>query len=196
MSKQDRAKQYFLLGDQYFTTAKLLLVTLINNGNSNAGIGNTEEEAYKQMIENVSKSDLYLFIPAIFNCLQCTELFIKGILLLNGIEIDNEHEVQKSLENIKQLYSKDSLIYKEFKNMYYSQEDILKQFKKDNNITNSHDLYIALRYPEKNDKDHTEYAFYSLMYNGDDGIKLFKRILKNLTAIRDKVLIEYNHSYN
>ena len=52
------AKQYFLLGEQYSETANLLLEFLINNGNSNGGIGSTEEEAYQQMNENASKSDI------------------------------------------------------------------------------------------------------------------------------------------
>ena len=191
-----RAKRYFLLGDQYFETAKLLLETLINNGNSNAGIGKTEEEAYKQMVENVSKSDLYLFVPAIFNCLQSTELFIKGLLLLNNIEINDTHDVQKLLEKIKNSYTENSAVFKEFKRMYYSQENILKEFKKDNNITNSRDLYMSLRYPEKNDKKHTEYLFNSLMYNGEEGIKLFSSILENLEEIKNVVLIEYNRLYD
>lgn len=129
-TSKKRAKRYFLLGDQYLETAKLLFKTLINNDNSNAGIGETAEEAYEQMVDNASKSDLYLFIPAIFNCLQSTELFLKGMLLLNGIEINDKHEVQKSLENIKNIYTENSTVYKEFKKIYYSQEDILKNSKK------------------------------------------------------------------
>lgn len=80
----NRAKRFFRLGEQYVETAKLLLNTLINNGNSNAGFGKTLEEAQREMEMNASKSDLYLFVPAIFNCLQSTELLTKGLLLLVG----------------------------------------------------------------------------------------------------------------
>ena len=81
MNNQERAKQFFLLGEQYSETAQLLLDILIHNGNSNCGIGSTMEESVLEMEKNSLKSDLYLFIPAIFNCLQSTELFIKGLLL-------------------------------------------------------------------------------------------------------------------
>ena len=84
MCNQKRAWKFFRLGEQYAATAKLLLETLINNGNSNAGFGKTEEEALQDMERNASKSDMYLFVPAIFNCLQSTELFVKGLLLLVG----------------------------------------------------------------------------------------------------------------
>ena len=94
----ERANRYLILADQYFETSKLLLETLINNENSNAGIGETQEEAYNKMNQNARKSDLYLFVPAILNCLQSTELFLKGLLLLNNIDIDETHEIQKLLD--------------------------------------------------------------------------------------------------
>lgn len=71
-----------------------MLNTLINNGNSNAGFGKTPEEAQQEMEKNVSKSDLYLFIPAIFNCLQGTELLIKGLVLLE-VKVKDEAEIAK-----------------------------------------------------------------------------------------------------
>ena len=52
---KDRARRYFLLGDQYLETSKLLLETLINNNNSNVGFGSTQEEAYEEMRKKVLK---------------------------------------------------------------------------------------------------------------------------------------------
>lgn len=63
---RERAIRYFRLGEQYSETAKLLLEILISNKNSNAGMGKTAEEAECEAEINALKSDLYLFIPALF----------------------------------------------------------------------------------------------------------------------------------
>ena len=82
MCKKERAKTYFRLGEQYTAVAELMLNALVNGGNSNAGFGKTADEAEAEMMENSSKSDLYLIVPAFFCCLQSTELYIYGLLLL------------------------------------------------------------------------------------------------------------------
>lgn len=101
MGKQKQAKQYFRLGEQYAEAAKLLLETLISSGNSNAGIGKNFEEAQQEMEKNASRSDLYLFIPAVFDCLQSTELFIKGLLLLADKNFEHIHGVEGLLGDLK-----------------------------------------------------------------------------------------------
>lgn len=189
-----RAKQYFLLGEQYSETANLLLEFLINNGNSNGGIGSTEEEAHQQMIENASKSDIYLFVPAIFNIMQSTELFAKGLLLLNNIEIDETHDIEKLLNKLQNKYDNKSEIYKAFYNIYFSQQNILKEYRNKNGITNTNDLYVSLRYPES--KKGKQYEYFYLMYNGDNGIKLFKKLQASIANIKKLVLNEYHYLCN
>ena len=46
---KDRAKNYYLMADQYLETTKLLLTTIVDNDNTNCGIGNNEQEALKNM---------------------------------------------------------------------------------------------------------------------------------------------------
>lgn len=188
---KSRAKSYFVLADKYLETASLLLNVLINNGNSNCGIGLSEAEAEENMKNNVLNSDLTLFIPTIFNCYQSTELFIKGLLLLNSIEIKETHEVSDLITQIKQLYGDKSVIYKEINKFYKFQVEIIKKFKKTNSITTTQELYEALRYPENN-KNHKKYQYFDLMYNGDLGIESFKTILKKIDAIKAAILEEYN----
>lgn len=147
---KDRARKYFLLADQYLETSKLLLETLINNDNSNAGFGSTQEEAYEEMRKNVLKSDATLLIPTIFNSYQGLELFLKGLLLINGIEADNTHEVNDMIAKINGIYGDKSDIYKKIRAFYKEQVDILKNYKKTNNITTTKELYESLRYPEDN----------------------------------------------
>ncbi|MBQ8804327.1 MAG: HEPN domain-containing protein [Tyzzerella sp.] len=189
---KERALRFFRLAEQYSEAALLLLDTLFDNGNSNAGIGKTMEEAYIQMEKNSIKSDLYLFIPALFNCLQSTELFLKGILLLNETEFDNKHEVQKLLEKLKVIYGDNSSIYKEFYGVYSFQTNIIKQYKKDNEITNTHDLYISLRYPEHKGR---EYNYSSLFCNGARGCDLFRKLRNNIEKIKNTVLREFRETY-
>lgn len=191
---KSRAKSYFVLANQYLETASLLLNVLINNGNSNCGIGLSEVEAEENMKKNVLNSDLTLFIPTIFNCYQSTELFIKGLLLLNSIEIKETHEVSDLIAQIKQLYGDKSLIYKEINKFYKFQVEIIKKFKKTNSITTTQELYEALRYPENN-KNNKKYQYFDLMYNCDLGIERFKTILRKIDAIKVVILDEYNKKY-
>ena len=200
MCGKERAKQYFVLGEQYSETAKLLLETLISNGNSNAGIGKTLEEAYEEMEKNSSKSDLYLFIPAVFNCMQSTELFIKGLLLFNGKFFKKEHGIEDVLESLKNIYNEDSKIYSSLKTFYDNQIEIIKDYKQVNGINNTHDLYMSLRYPEitltpagnKKRGKEINVDYMKLKYNGSSGVEQFKILLENLESIKMAIAKEYN----
>ncbi len=192
---KDRARRYFLLGDQYLETSKLLLETLINNNNSNAGFGSTQEEAYEEMRKNVLKSDATLLIPTIFNSYQSLELFLKGLLLLNGIEVGNTHEVSDMIAKINGIYGDKSDIYKKIRAFYKEQVDILKNYKKTNNITTTKELYESLRYPEDNSLTIKEYDYFDLKYNGDFGIGNFKVLLKRICEVKEVILKEYHEKY-
>lgn len=141
MNNQERAKQFFLLGEQYSETAQLLLDILIHNGNSNCGIGSTMEEAVLEMEKNSSKSDLYLFIPAIFNCLQSTELFIKGLLLLANKKFKWQHDIEKLLNDLEFSYKADSKIYVALNSFYNKQISIIESYKIANSITKTCKTY-------------------------------------------------------
>ncbi len=200
MCEKERAKQYFILGEQYLETAKLLLETLISNGNSNAGIGKTSEEACEEMEKNSSKSDLYLFIPAVFNCMQSTELFIKGLLLFNGENFKKEHGIENVLESLKNIYNEDSKIYSSLKTFYDNQIEIIKDYKQVNGLNNSYDLYMSLRYPEitlkptgnKKRGERISVNYMKLKYNGNSGIEQFKILLENIESIKKAILKEYD----
>lgn len=189
-----RAKEYFLLADQYLETAKLTLDVLIENDNSNAGFGTTQEEAEKQMRENVLKSDVTLFIPTVFNAYQSTELFLKGLLLLNDEEITDTHEVSNMISEIKKIYTEKSDVYKKINNFYNAQIEIIKNFKKNNKITTNKELYESLRYPENIKKNKT-YVYNDLQYNGDIGIKNFELLRKRIQEVKEVILKEYNEKY-
>ena len=192
---KERTKSYFLLAEQYLETSKLLLEIIIENGNSNCGIGKTENEAHENMIKTVLKSDSTLLIPAVFNGYQCMELFLKGLLLLNKIETDDTHEVFEMIEKLKVLYGENSNIYKKVKAFYKEQMEIIKKFKKTNNITSTKELYESLRYPENNLADlnkRKKYNYDDLKYNGDYGIDNFKLLLKRLKEIKEVILLEYH----
>lgn len=133
---------------------------------------------------------MFLFIPAIFISLQGTELFIKGLLLLNDLEFSNTHDIQTLLDKLQLKYSKETNIYREFKKIYFSEKEILKNFRRENNITDSKALYSALRYPEKSFQEQISYN--ALVCNGDNGIKLFQTLLTSINNIKDLVKIEYD----
>ena len=200
MNNQKRAKQFFLLGEQYSETAQLLLDILIHNGNSNCGIGSTMEEALEEMEKNASKSDLYLFIPAIFNCLQSTELFIKGLLLLANKEFKWQHDIKNLLYDLESIYKVDSKIYVALNTFYEKQISIINRYKTTNNITKTSDLYMSLRYPEirlhvsDDAKDVMDITvnYSDLICNGKLGIEQFKELQDNLNAIKLAVVEAYN----
>ena len=198
MCEKERAIKYFRLGEQYCETAKLLFETLISNENSNAGVGKTLEDACRELEKNAPKSDLYLFIPAIFNCLQSTELFAKGLLLFNKKSFEREHGIEKLLESLKNIYNEDSKIYLSLKTFYENQIEIIKDYKQINGLTNSYDLYMPLRYPEitlsltNNGKKDISIDYMKLMYNGKKGIEQFKILLENLETIKLVIVKEYH----
>ena len=145
---REKAKEYFRLGEQYSSTAELLLKTLINNGNSNMGIGNNEEEAQTNMDRSAPLSDMYLFIPTIFVCLQSAELYIKGLLLLNGETFEWSHGTESLLSKLKNSYGETSETYSKIKDFCDNQISIINNYKRANKIESSKDLYMSLRYPE------------------------------------------------
>jgi len=194
-----RANSFFILADQYSETAKLLLETLIDNGNSNVGIGNSYEEAYKKMNQNVKKSDLFLFIPAIFNCLQSTELFIKGLLILKDIEFEKIHDAEKLLSIISNEYGSESEVSNALNSFYKEQISIIAKYKELNKIESSHDLYMSLRYPEiyikskdNKNKEKVKIDYTPLMYNRFDEMVQFDSLLQQLLYVKNAVLKVYH----
>lgn len=185
----DASKKYFVIADQYLETSKLLLKTMITSGNSNAGCGKSEKEAENNRLNNKIKSDSTLFLPALFTCFQSIELFIKGILKLNSISFGSIHEVSKLILELKNIYGEKSEIYKKFNNFYKHQIEIIKDFKKNNNITTTKELYESLRYPENKGKS---YDYFDLQYNGNYGIQMFNELIEKMDEIKKVVLQEFN----
>ena len=183
------AKKYFVLASQYYHTSKILLETIIQNDNLSIGIGFSEEEALIDFNKKIFKSDVYIFIPALFNSLQAVELFIKGLLLINEKEIDYKHALENPLLILKDIYGDKSEIYKSIKNFYNFQEDVIGKFKIINQITTTEDLYEALRYPESKNKKKYDYS--SLRFNGKSGVNLFEKLLDRLQKINKNVLQEF-----
>lgn len=197
MSRNDQARQYFRLGEQYTETAKILLKTLINNGNSNAGFGKSKEEAAREKECNVVKSDMYLFIPAIFACLQSTELYIKGLLLLGGATFEWQHGTEQLLDKLKLSYGENSDLYLILSGFYKKQIGVIESFKQKNRITESKDLYMSLRYPEirlsiNKGKEHINIDYTDLICNGDIGVEQFGVLLESLISIKLATVKEYH----
>lgn len=197
MSRKEQAIHYFRLGEQYTETAKLLLETLIKNGNSNAGFGDTQEEAMQDMERNVAESDMSLFIPAIFTCLQSTELYIKGLLLLNGEVFERKHGTEQLLTKLSSSYGENSEVYLTIKAFCENQIAIIENYRQTNRITQSKDLYMSLRYPEillstNNGKENVIIDYTDLICNGDVGIDQFKILSNNLDAVHLSTVNEYH----
>ena len=197
MCNQKRAKEFFRLGEEYTETALLLLDTLINNGNSNAGFGKSTEEALQNMERNASKSDMYLFIPAIFACLQSTELYIKGLLVLIGKSFEWGHSTEQLLNNLMISYGETSAVFLALKNFCENQIGIIENYRKTNRITESKDLYMSLRYPEirlstEKGKANVAIDYTDLICNGDIGIEQFKVLLNSLKEVKQAVIKEYH----
>ena len=188
MKLKNRANKYFLLADQYLETTKLLINTIIENNNTSYGIGNNEDEALENMKESIIKSDVYLFIPSMFTSLQTVELFIKGLLLFNGEEVSYDHEVDGMLLELKKIYGEKSDIFKSINSFYKNQMEILKKYKKVNNITTITDLYESLRYPESKKN---RYEYFDLKYNGKEVLKQYLKMLEKLETIKKEILKEF-----
>lgn len=186
----NQAKRYFIMAEQYYSSAKVLLEEMISSGNYTCGFGKTENDAEKEMLTNSSFSDAKLFLPALFLCYQSVELFIKGVLKLNEKNIEKSHEMSNMLNDLRQIYGSKEQIYKEFYDFYKYQIEILNKYTKENDITTIKELYESLRYPENRGR---EYSYQSLRYNGKYGIKMFENLLEKIQKIRENVLTEYKN---
>lgn len=139
---------------------------------------------------------IYLF-PLFFSCLQSTELFVKGLLLLNGKFFKKKHSVEALLGFLIESYGVNSGLCVSLKAFYENQIDIIKNFMQTNYLTDSHDLYMSLRYPEiilmiNNEKRKVDVDYMDLMCNGDVGINQFRLLLNNLDEIKQAILKVYN----
>lgn len=186
----DKAKRYLIMAEQYYSSAKVLLEEMISSGNYTYGFGKTENDAEKEMLRNSSLSDAKLFLPALFLCYQSVELFIKGVLKLNGKNIEERHEMSNMLNKLKQIYGNEKQLYKEFYGFYKYQIEVLSKYTKENDITTIKELYESLRYPENRGR---EYSYQSLRYNGKYGVKMFENLLEKMKKIRENVLTEYKN---
>jgi len=189
----NRADKYFVLAEQYLETTKLLLNTIIENENKDIGVGNSEKEALMNMYENTIKSDVYLFIPAMFICLQTVELFAKGLVLFKGKEIKYQHEVDGLLDDLRTIYGDKAVIVKKIRNFYKNQMEILKEFKKTNHITTIKELYQSLRYPEYKNK---EYKYDELKHNGKVVLSQYVKNLEKLEEIKTETRKILGHQKN
>ena len=113
--------------------------------------------------------------------------------MLNNIEIDGTHEIQQLLDKFPNKYVK-SNIYQSLRNIYFSQESILKEYRNKNHINNAYDLYESLRYPES--KSGKKYEYHYLLCNGNNGIKLFTTLYNQISEIKFFSLKEYHRILN
>lgn len=200
MDNKERARPFFRMGEQYAEAAKLLLDKLISSGNSNIGIGKNADEARQEREKHSVKSDLYLFIPAVFNCLQSTELFVKGLLILDCKTFERKHGVEELLVKLKDSYAENSEVYQKICFFYESQIGIIEKFKQANRISTSYDLYMSLRYPEitlqpeegKKKGKNIALDYTELLCNGQVGIEQFNMLLESLEAVKLATVKEYH----
>jgi len=182
-------KKFFSLANQYKVSFDLLLDTMVLNENKSIGTGDTPEEAEINFKNAIIKSDAYLMIPALFTSLQSAELFLKGMLLLNGRNIKTKHEVSYSLDVLKEIYGEKSKEYNCFNKYYKNSIGIIEAFKKSNSITTTNELYLSLRYPCSKGK---EYEYFDLRFNGKKIINQYIKLKKDLDEISNIVQLKYN----
>lgn len=102
------------------------------------------------------------------------------------------HETTALVAELKNTQTNKELIQL-FEEVYAIKEGIISKFKKENNISNQIAFYESLRYPVDN-KFQQIYDYTSLRYNGIDGIKEMKKIIKKLNLISSKVIEEYRNN--
>lgn len=94
-------------------------------------------------------------------------------------------------------------INKKFRKAIHYPMEMFEKYRKNNNITNSHDLYLSFRYPyirnkNKKEKDeeqknnYIEINYYDLKYNNKEAIPQLKKIC----AIADEILKDTLNLYH
>ena len=179
-------------GKQYIDSAIYLMKAICRSGNQTGAIADSLEEAEKIMKRKVALSDLTLFLPALFDYYHGLELYIKGIIYMYNKTHTTTHETTALVAELKNTQTNKELILL-FEEVYAIKEGIISKFKKENNISNQIAIYESLRYPVDN-KFQQIYDYTSLRYNGIDGIKEIRKIIKKLNLISSNVIEEYRNN--
>ena len=179
-------------GKQYIDSAIYLMKVICRSGNQTGAIADSFEAAEKIMKRKVALSDLTLFLPALFDYYHGLELYIKGLLYMYNKNKTTTHETTALVAELKNTQTNKELIQL-FEEVYAIKEGIISKFKKENNISNQIAFYESLRYPVDN-RFQQIYDYTSLRYNGNDGIKEMRKIIKKLNLISSKVIEEYGNN--
>jgi len=191
----DISLRHLDFSDNFFDLVQAVLEENIKQGNRTVSIQsptNTQKELEDEYRRQTRWSDNRVLIPVLFNFFHGIELFLKGIKYLNNdpvlqTKIRPSHKLSDLLKEFKSNYpEKNSLI--EILDYYIFPKnkcEILSDFFKTNNINDSSAFFDVFKYPSNKDFK-KQYDFKDLRRNGEKGIELFERIIKDIEKLRDE----------
>ncbi|OEF97218.1 hypothetical protein BHF71_11190 [Vulcanibacillus modesticaldus] len=176
-------KRFFLVGEQYLNTSKILLDKMVETGNKHTVISDKEISWIEY--ENLTKfSDFNVLIPTLFNFYHGLELIIKGMLRLHNAEFKPEHSFENLLTKLK-LSDKTNNEYLEIISKYIEKPlkiRFLNDYIQTENIENIYDLYMSFRYPT--DRSFNKfYGYIAVKYREEQILDEVLEISRDVTKI-------------
>ena len=164
----------------FIETAQQYLELCSNTSKLIVKHGNTDLEGID---ENGSVwTDYYLAIPVLFNFYHGLELYFKGLIIVEGVNIQN-HKLTELMAKVKELHPDGMFLYSIEK--YISTESsppIISKFLNSASIQID-DWYQAFKYPEST-KGKT-FDHYDLQFTGSEGVQLFSNLVSDIKAFKE-----------
>lgn len=148
--------------------------------------GETEEESNKRVNEVFKRNDNNIGIPIMFNFYHGLELFMKGLLEVEKISLDNiGHNLEDLYKKIKINEKKYSQPLVELLKEHIYNSNAYNPFFKSNNIT-VNKFYIALKYPQ-NKQGNKQYKYYEIRGKQDKSLKIYKELSKATVDLKNEI---------
>ena len=180
------------LAYNFWNTVQILVEQMENSGNKtmfhlNVIESETEEETEERINKIFQKNDNNIGIPIMFNFYHGLELFMKGLLEIENINLlELNHNLEDLYKELKANESKytPSLI-RLLKSHIYNAK-YFNPFFESNNIKVK-DFYIALKYPQ--DKNcNIPFKYYTIRGKEEETLKIYKAMSEATINFRDEIL--------
>jgi hypothetical protein len=176
-------KRFFLVGEQYLHTSRILLDKMVESGNKHIVI--SDKEITWDEYESLTQfSDFNVLIPTLFNFYHGLELILKGMISLNNAEIETEHSFDRLLCMLKKL-DKSNGEYLKIICKYIDKPlkiSFLDDYMKTENIGNINDLYMSFRYPA-NRHFNKNYEYFTVRYREEDILSEVQEMSEDISRI-------------
>ncbi len=173
----------FYIAEQYIQASKNLIQGMLDKNNPQFII--SDEDITDDDFEKYLKySSQKIILPALFCLYQGIELILKGFV--NMVQNNKgSHDAEKLCKEFSKYYVDETELQDLFNKFIFTPVTFIEEYKAENNIKKTKDLYNSLRYPDSNAEDSMPINHMQLKYPNDD---IFLSQVKELMRDVEKMI--------